>query len=248
MSKQKYDDSFYDFIREGSRSSGRVVVPMLKDLVAPNSVVDIGCGIGTWIGVWLASGVEDVLGVDGDYVNTSMLEIPPDKFRVADLTKPLDLGRRFDLATCFEVAEHLPERSAEILVRSLVRHSDVVAFSAAVPRQGGLDHVNLQWPSYWADIFAQFCYRLYDPIRALIWHDEDVEWWYRQNIVMFVAESSPLASELITPTGPVDVVHPALLESWARPAENFLALRKRVYASPLGRAMRSVRQFARRQE
>jgi SAM-dependent methyltransferase len=245
--KYEYDEDFYELMRRGSRSSGRVVVPLLKDLVAPKSVLDVGCGVGTWAGVWLASGVEDVLGVDGDYVNTSLLDIPKEKFHVGDLTKPLDLGRRFDLATCFEVAEHIPEASAETLVQTLVKHSDVIAFSAAVPRQGGANHINLQWPSYWAKIFSKFGYRAFDPLRAVIWDNENVEWWYRQNALLFVAETNPLAVNLTPPTGPIDIVHPALLETWARPAEKFLALRGKFISSAPGRTMRSIRDsFAQR--
>ena len=246
MSQGNYDDEFYEIIRLGSKSSARVVVPILKELVGPRSVLDVGCGIGTWASVWLENGVEDVLGVDGSYVKTSLLDIPLDNFQVADLTRPLDLERRFDLATCFEVGEHIPADSAETLVRTLVKHSDVVAFSAAVPRQGGLNHINLQWPSYWAEIFMKFGYRLYDPLRSLIWDNGNVEWWYRQNALLFVAETSPLSSKLTPPNGPVDIVHPELLETWARPAEKFLALRKKLVSSAPGQKLRSIRNFARR--
>jgi SAM-dependent methyltransferase len=241
LSEVDYDDNFYQRILPGSKSSARIVIPLIKDLLDPKSVLDVGCGNGTWAGIWIASGVEDVLGVDGGYVNSSILDIPQDNFHAWDLTQPLDLGRKFDLATCLEVAEHIPAESAGTLVQSLVKHADAVAFSAAVPRQDGVNHINLQWPSYWAALFRKSGFEVYDPIRAVIWDNHEVAWWYRQNILLFVADSSPLANRLTPITGPIDIVHPELLETWAKPAANYLALREKLRASGPGRIIRTLR-------
>ncbi|MBU3749233.1 MAG: class I SAM-dependent methyltransferase [Mycobacterium sp.] len=236
-----YDHKFYQQNYNGSLSSARAVVPLMKDLVGPRSVLDVGCGSGTWASVWIASGIDDVVGVDGAYVSNSILNIPVDRFVAHDLTRPLGLGRRFDLVTCLEVAEHLPAESSGTIVQSLTAHSDVVAFSAAVPRQGGTNHINLMWPSQWAALFKQFGYTVYDPFRPLIWDNSDVEFWYRQNTLLFVAEHSELAERLSAPTGPLDIVHPDLLESWARPSAKYLALRGRLLASRPGRIARMLR-------
>ena len=51
-----------------------------------------------------------------------------------DLTRPIDIGRTFDLVLCLEVGEHLPEESADTLVSTTcVRHGGDILFSAAVP-------------------------------------------------------------------------------------------------------------------
>ena len=98
---------------------------------------------------------------------------------------PFELERRFELALCLEVGEHLPERSAPALVESLAAAAPVVLFSAAVPGQGGTSHVNEQWPPYWERLFAEQGMRKYDVIRPLIWCDRSIESWYRQNIYIF---------------------------------------------------------------
>lgn len=202
-----YDQTFFDEQRGGSRRSAETIVPLALGLAPIRSVVDVGCGVGTWAGVFARFGVE-VLGVDGDYVDRSALEIPADSFVAHDLTDPLDLGRRFDLAVCLEVGEHLPPESAETLVASLVAASDRVLFSAAIPGQGGTDHVNEQWPSYWADLFAEHNYRAFDAIRPMVWWDDEVEVFYRQNILVFARGNA-----LIEPqTGLLDAVHPEHLE------------------------------------
>ena len=51
-----------------------------------------------------------------------------------NLGEYVSLGERFDLALCLEgFAEHLAEEDVGQLVGNLVRHSDVVVFSAAIP-------------------------------------------------------------------------------------------------------------------
>src|SRR5262249_14104781 len=91
------------------------------------------------------------------------------KIVVADISKPLDCERRFDLAICLEVAEHLPSDCAADLVTNLCNAADVVLFSAATPGQGGTRHINEQRPSYWSHLFSRNGYRCLDAIRPIIW-------------------------------------------------------------------------------
>lgn len=207
-----YNDNFYRGQRERSAASAEVVIPIVRRLVEPMSVLDVGCGVGTWVDSWHKAGLADVLGVDGEYVDRSLLQCSPEQFQSHDLKTPLLVGRRFDLVTCLEVAEHLPSGYAATLIESLVRHSDVVMFSAAVPRQGGTHHVNEQWPSYWAALFEKHNYKPYDAIRPEIWYEDDVEWWYRQNIILFASESAASRLGLQTGRAPLDIVHPEFLK------------------------------------
>lgn len=161
------------------------MVPLVMDLIEPRSVVDVGCGLGSWLAEFIEQGIEDVVGVDGPGVPRHALEIPEECFLAADLSQPLDVGRQFDLVLSLEVAEHLPPESAETFVDSLTRLGDAVMFSAAIPFQGGTHHVNEQWPDYWADLFVGRDYVTIDCIRSRIWQDELVEWWYAQNSLLF---------------------------------------------------------------
>ena len=83
-------------------------------------------------------------GLDGPFVNRNELLIPNERFSVAELTGPISLGRQFDLVQSLEVAEHLPKTSAERFVQTLVTHGTRVLFSAAIPGQGGENHINEQ--------------------------------------------------------------------------------------------------------
>ncbi len=203
MNATPYAPEFYEAVTEGSIRSANVVVPIVLALLGdcrPKSVVDAGCGAAAWLSVFRKQGIEDVLGLDGDYVPASALAIPPERFRAIDLKQPFTDDRRFDLAMSLEVAEHLPAHCAQGFVKSLCRLAPIVLFSAAIPGQGGTDHVNEQWPWYWRHFFAAEGFRMFDPLRPIIFHDRRVEWWYRQNLFLYirrdVASDHPALSQL----------------------------------------------------
>ena len=181
-----YTSSFYDEQAEGSERSARKIIPYVLQLVPATSVIDVGCGVGPWLKVCQDNGVSDVLGVDGDYVDRARLRICRSQFVAADLCKALPIQRRFDLAISMEVAEHLPLAHASPFVHELTRLADVVLFSAAVPGQCGTRHLNEQWPRYWAGLFEAVGFCPLDCLRRRFWEDDDVDWWYRQNILLFV--------------------------------------------------------------
>jgi len=158
------------------------------ELFNPKSVIDIGCGIGTWLSVFKENNVLEFIGVDGGYVDKSKLMIPLDRFISADLRLPFRYPKRFDLAISLEVAEHLPSESSEPFVDTLVNLSDVILFSAAVPGQGGQNHINEQWVNYWQEKFSRRGYIFYDDLRPVIWWNSNIEWWYKQNIFLVINE------------------------------------------------------------
>lgn len=206
----EYTQDFFDLITKGSIKSASKVVPIVNKIVKPKSVLDIGGGNGAWLQAWPKVGVKDILCVDGDYVDVENLQIPKDKFMPHDLTKPLNLKRKFDLAMTLEVAEHLDKRYAKTFVKSLTTHSDVIFFSAALPGQSGVHHVNEQWASYWAKLFADQGYKCYDVLRPQIWTDKDIELWYRQNCLIFATNKAAKRLKLVASIAPLDVVHPEL--------------------------------------
>jgi len=219
-----YSHDFYDDLAPGSARSAGVVLPLVFELLQPASLVDVGCGVGTWARAATDLGVPRVVGVDGGYALEAGLRIPPDSFVAADLAAAVpDLGGRFDIAISLEVAEHLPAGRSEGFVADLCALADVVVFSAAIPGQLGTDHINLQLQSAWANRFRTHGYLAFDLVRPRIWHDDQVEAFYRQNTFVYVNESRPelveRARELATVLPLVfDAVHPDLLAYWVRRA------------------------------
>ena len=95
-----YGSEFYRRQSEGSARSAEQIVPIIMELVRPQSVIDVGCGVGTWLRAFQDRGIVDMLGVDGAWVEGTALRVSPDLFREIDLTKPFRLPRGFDLAVC----------------------------------------------------------------------------------------------------------------------------------------------------
>lgn len=167
------------------------VVPLLINLFHPQNVLDVGCGIGTWLSVFKQHGVQEVYGIDGDFVDKNLLwnYINKAEFAAKDLGLSFNLEKNFDLVICLEVAEHLEKKQAQGFIESICKHADVIVFSAAVPGQGGQNHLNEQWPAYWINLFKKQGFECYDILRPLIWNIKEIDWWYKQNMLVFSKKS-----------------------------------------------------------
>lgn len=236
-----YSASFFDGQADGSSASASVVVPIIRALVHPVSVADIGCGVGTWLAEFVRGGVTDVRGYDGGYVDRARLRIDPGLFTAVDLIAGFNPARRFDLALCLEVGEHLPESAARGLVDTLCSCADIVLFSAAIPLQGGTGHLNERPQSWWCGLFRVRGLLAVDAVRPAVWNDDRVAWWYRQNMVLYVStrvlERDPALRALRDRTheAMLDLVHPRLLEK-----RNRKPLRTLAAASAWWRALRGA--------
>lgn len=257
-----YDRAFYDRIRQGSSRSARIVWPLLKELLAPHpprSIVDIGCGDGSWLAEATREfDTSDVVGVDGAYVRRSgtlrIAETAFLPFNLATQAKDLahTLNRRFDLATSLEVAEHLPREAADAFVDALVQLAPVVMFSAAIPGQGGDSHVNEEWPDAWVSRFAVRGFKPIDELRYRIWNSNDVEFWYKQNVLLFASEEGferhpglARAAEETQRRGVPGLVHPDLLGVRDEAMRALTELHAKPIFRAAGMADRVLRKFAR---
>jgi SAM-dependent methyltransferase len=218
-----YTRDYHDQISEGARRSAARILPLVFKLCSPKSIVDVGCGPGAWLRVCRELGVSDILGIDGQTLDTSVLQIPVDRFLPADLASLTPAGlraqsllvqRRFDLVLCLEVAEHLPEASAQSFIQTLCSLGPVILFSAALPNQGGTAHINEQLASYWASLFSRQGFVPIDVVRRQVWSDDSVEWWYRQNTLLFALPAAIRARPALataraqTSDGALDLIHP----------------------------------------
>jgi SAM-dependent methyltransferase len=200
-----YNRAFHSAIEGESLRSARVMVPLLMQLFAPSSVLDVGCSNGIWLSTFRNHGVRRIFGIDGGGVDANALLIPQNEFLTMDLRNPAPLRERFDLALCLEVAEHLPAHSAPGFIDFLTKAAPIVVFGAAIPGQGGTNHINEHWPDYWRKLFSGRGFCLLDAIRPRIIYDHTVSWWYRQNTVVYCAEDAlslnPTLAKQVCPNG-----------------------------------------------
>jgi len=218
-----YDIKWHD--RHGiiTSSSAESIMDILLSFLDLESVLDVGCGDGRWLSVCRTKGVATISGVDGPWTDLVGLQIPSEFLTLKELSLPFNLCRRFSLAISLEVAEHIDRKFSEVFVDNLVRHSDVVLFSAAIPYQGGFRHINEQWQSYWAALFEARGFLNYDLFRSQIWNDENIHFWYKQNIILYINKNKvdtinkvlSYIKEKSVQRLPLDIVHPELYEAMA---------------------------------
>jgi 2-polyprenyl-3-methyl-5-hydroxy-6-metoxy-1,4-benzoquinol methylase len=129
--KNIYNAEFYDSQKDGSYKSAKIILPLVLKVIPPvSSAADFGCGTGTWLAVLKELGVDEIKGYDGEWVEKDRLLIPSDCFEPAELGREIKTEKRYDLAVSVEVAEHLPEESAGIFVKTLTDASDIVLLTA----------------------------------------------------------------------------------------------------------------------
>jgi hypothetical protein len=188
----KYDDKFFkgQINNQKKKNASEIISKLVIDMCGDiNSVVDIGCGVGTWPRAFMDKGIKTVHAVDGDYINKDLMLIPAENFYQRDLREPIILERQYDLACSLEVAEHLPLTRAKSFVEDLTKLAPIVLFSAAIPDQGGDNHINEMWQHHWARLFSQFDYQAIDFIRPIIWSNTEIQVCYRQNTILYVHDS-----------------------------------------------------------
>jgi SAM-dependent methyltransferase len=234
-----YTKDFYNAFAENSMLSASKVVPLLLDLAEPRSVLDVGCGVGAWLSIFKQNGVTHIQGVDGPWVDKKSLLIDENCFVSANLEQAWELGRTYELVCSLEVAEHIPAAHAELFVTNLIRHGNIILFSAAVPGQGGVDHVNEQWPDYWIEIFGRFGLEVFDWIRWQVWDDDQIEPWYRQNMFLFAKRErieklkSRVRAKTMWRDSPYAVVHPDQYRNGLAERQlDYLGLKKILAALP----------------
>lgn len=189
-SASSFSGAFYRSITAGAAKAAASIAPLVQRCIGAKSVVDFGCGTGAWLEAFRACGSKEVLGLDQFDPAGVALRIAPGEYRRVDLTLPVAVGARFDLALCLEVGEHLPPASSQTLVRNLVAAADCVVFSAAVPGQGGVGHFNERPIAEWVKMFADEGYSASDFVRAEIAERRlPAEPWYRYNTLFFYRSS-----------------------------------------------------------
>jgi cyclopropane fatty-acyl-phospholipid synthase-like methyltransferase len=185
-------------VEEKALRAAEVIAAAIASEFQPDSVLDVGSGAGALVRAFLLLG-KDSRGVDGSLHIKHVAEQVwgGDAFLdIADLRKPYFAGRKFDVVTCFDVAEHIEEQYAGTLCRTLVNNTNEgghILLGPAPEGQDGVGHVNLQHPTYWiekmenygAKLLPHVSERLRRSIRLRPEHN--TLWWVAKNLMVFRA-------------------------------------------------------------
>jgi 2-polyprenyl-3-methyl-5-hydroxy-6-metoxy-1,4-benzoquinol methylase len=97
-----------------------------------------------------------------------------------------------ELVTCVEVGEHLEKGLSDNVVESVVRNikpNGILIWTAAIPGQGGVGHINCQEKEYWQEKFEKK-----NMIRNVKMEKELIEYmlkgsymgWFINNVMIFI--------------------------------------------------------------
>ncbi len=208
-----YSASYYKKHEMGSYQSAIQILGYINSFINFNSVIDLGCGMGTWCKALNNLDIKDFLGIDKHQYDPTYMLIPAEKYMQYDLCKPLEITRRVDMAISVEVAEHINPEYSDIFINNLCSCSEIVLFSAAISHQGGTGHINEQSCTYWEKIFNKYGYKAIDCIRPYFWNNEQIEIWYRNNCVLYLEQYAyeKIITYIPQNTYPLDIIHPSML-------------------------------------
>lgn len=201
----KAQEHFYDVAKK--------FCDYLATLITVKSVVEFGCGAGTWLKAFKDTFDNiKVLGMDTSDVDRRACLTENEFKRVNFEEFKWDEKDKFDLAISIEVAEHLEEKYADSFIDSMCASSDCILFSAAVMYQGGDHHVNEQFPSYWVNKFKQRGFYCIDCLRPTFWDDKIIDMIYKENMFLFAKEKkyNEIIKKLSLTIGFMDWIHPDL--------------------------------------
>ena len=186
--KNIYDEKFWGPRRGNwNYSSAKIILPMIFKYYKPNSIIDVGCGIGTWLSAALELGIDNLKGLDCNEISEDFLLVPRKYISIDNLeTHENKNNIKYDLAISVEVAEHLDNSASEHFIKMLTSYSKVIIFSAGIPYQEGEHHINCQQPQFWHDIFAKYEYICFDFRNELMNMWEKINPCYAQNILLYV--------------------------------------------------------------
>lgn len=150
---EPYTISYYHAINEEETEQAKALSEGVKKLYNPKSIVDLGCGTGLYLYPYMHI---DRLGIDisieGKNIDVCM--IPESMFVVDDITKKdFLLPKKYDVAYCLEVLEHIGMEHMEQTIKNITSASDTIITSFAQVGQAGLNHITLQPYSYWEKLF-----------------------------------------------------------------------------------------------
>lgn len=149
-----YNDEFFEWHVIHARGYQLKTFDWFIDRYKPRSVIDFGCGIGSYLEVAHRKG----LLVKGFDIGEDARKYTPTQIKgfieYKDCTQRIDVGV-YDCVLSFETAEHIDPAGTDQFVNNLIRACGrYILFTAAPPCQEGCGHINLHPRQYWIDKFG----------------------------------------------------------------------------------------------
>ncbi len=145
-----------EFHEHGLREAPKVADAVKSVFPTARKLFDVGCGSGAFAAEFSRRGYS-VIAVEHSTYGRRIAARQGVCCRSFDLSQaiPASISGQFDLAYCFEVAEHLTPVLGRRVIEFLAGMRTTVVFTAAHPGQGGVGHINEQPKEYWIEEFRR---------------------------------------------------------------------------------------------
>lgn len=133
--------------REWENAVGRNIVEILH----PSSILDLGCGVGSYLEGALFAGCKNLLGIDisHDVAKEFFTNEIAGYLQCGNIAEKLNL-QPFDCVMSFESAEHIDPKGTDQFIKNLTELSQkYIVFTAAPPGQRGTGHINCREKKFW---------------------------------------------------------------------------------------------------
>ena len=153
-----YNDEFFQWHYKYARIYSIQTMNWFLDKFTVSSVVDFGCGIGSYLECAHDRGFE----VKGFEISEAAKKYTPERIQkfitYQDCTEPIVI-KKYDCVISFETAEHIDPSGTEQFVENIVNATGgYLLFTAAPPGQQGTGHINMKAKEYWLDQFSELAY------------------------------------------------------------------------------------------
>jgi SAM-dependent methyltransferase len=190
-----YDKKYYtDGLDAAYKESCEVIAESIVRVLAPQSVVDVGCGPGQLL---LALGRRGVVCRGLEYSSAALTICRENGLDVTRFDLRCDIlpdEFRSDVVVSTEVAEHLQEECADRFIDILCAIADDVVMTAAEPATtyvGDHTHVNEQPREYWIGKFGDRGFTYNEDVTTHFraqWKKAGVKPWFIQHLMVFHKE------------------------------------------------------------
>jgi len=182
-----YDDEFFQWHVTHARKYSMRTMDWYIQKYRPDSVVDFGCGIGSY----LESAYDYDIKIKGYEISLDAFRYTPEFIRpyieYRDCTEVINCGI-FDTVISFETAEHIePEGTNQFILNLVNATGKTLLFTAAPPGQEGTGHINCRTRDFWMMELSDLL--IYNDILtgeiSEAWEKLGAPWYIVKNLMVF---------------------------------------------------------------
>jgi hypothetical protein len=150
-----YDRDFHKSIENDETPQAIRLAEYIKEHLSPTCFFDFGCSTGTYL-YQIKKHLPNIISVGFEFSDEAVQHAVCSDIIQHDLTTPLTISKSpRTLGLCLEVLEHIEDIHWKSVLENITKNCDRVIFSAAVPGQGGVGHINCRLKIVWIKRFHE---------------------------------------------------------------------------------------------